>query len=88
MTIVSQRLQLLFFDSRRGLGIFLLSTVFKPALRPTQSAIQWVEGALSSEVKRLQREAVHPPPSRAGVKNAWRYNFTPSLVRLHGVVLS
>jgi hypothetical protein len=33
--------------SRQGLGIFLLTTVFRPALGPTQSPIQCVPGALS-----------------------------------------
>jgi hypothetical protein len=31
------------------------------------------EGLLSLEVKRWGREAYHPPPSRAEVKNAWNY---------------
>jgi len=33
------------------------------------------------------READHSPPSRAEVKNAWRYTSTPP-IRLHFVVLS
>jgi hypothetical protein len=35
------------FDSRRGLGIFLFTTVSSPALEPTQPHIQWVPGAIS-----------------------------------------
>jgi hypothetical protein len=75
------------FDSRRGLGIFLLTTVSRMALGPNQPPIQGVPGALSLGVKRPVREADHSPPSSAEVKNAWSYTSTPS-VRLHVVVLS
>jgi len=34
------------FDSRRGLGIFLV-TMSRPALVPTQPPIQWEPGAVS-----------------------------------------
>jgi hypothetical protein len=44
------------FDSRLGLGIFLLPP------------IQWVPGALSLGVKRPGREVDHSPPSSAEVK--------------------
>jgi hypothetical protein len=56
------------FDSPRGLGIFLFSTASKTALGPTQPPIQWVGGALTLGVKRPGREADHPPPSSAEVK--------------------
>jgi hypothetical protein len=56
------------FDSRWGLGIFLFTTVSRTALGPTQPPIQWVLGALSLEVKRLESEADHSPPSSAEVK--------------------
>jgi hypothetical protein len=39
------------FDSRRGLGIFLITIASRTALRPTQPPIQWVPGALSLGVK-------------------------------------
>jgi hypothetical protein len=68
------------FVSRQGLGIFLLTTVSRTALGPTQSPIQWVTGALSLGVKRPGREADHSPPSSAEVKNAWSYTFTPPYV--------
>jgi hypothetical protein len=48
--------------------------------------IQWVPGALSTEVKWQGRKADHSPPS-AEVKNAWSYTFTLP-IRLHGVVIS
>jgi hypothetical protein len=74
-------------DSRRGLGIFLLTTASTTALGPTQPPIQCVQGALSLGVKRTGCEADHSPPSSARVKNASSYTFTPS-IGLHGVVLS
>jgi hypothetical protein len=49
------------FESRQGLGIFLFTTAFRPALGPTQPTIP---GALSLGVKRSGREA----PSSAEVK--------------------
>jgi hypothetical protein len=75
------------FDSRRGLGTFLFTTVFRTAVGPTQSPIQWVPGALFLGVKWPGREADHSPPSSAEVKNAWSHTSTPP-IRLHGVVLS
>jgi hypothetical protein len=36
---------------------------------PTQSPIQWVQGSFYSGVKRPGREADHPPPASAEVKN-------------------
>jgi hypothetical protein len=66
------------------------------ALGPTQPPIQWVPGALSPDVKRLEREADHSPSSGAEVKNAWSYTSTPHFmawclvkyrIRLYGLVL-
>jgi hypothetical protein len=51
-----------------GAGIFLFTTMSRMALGPTQPPIQWVPGALSLGVKRLEREADHSPPSSAKVK--------------------
>jgi hypothetical protein len=58
----------LWFDSRRGLGIFLFMTAFRTALVPTQPPIQWLPRALSLRLKRLGRESYHSPPSSAEVK--------------------
>jgi hypothetical protein len=71
------------FESRQELGIFLLTTVSRPALGPTQLPIQWVQGALPLGVKRPEREADHLPPSSAEVKNEWSYTSTP-LIRFYG----
>jgi len=58
----------LWFDSRRGLGIFLFTTASRTALELTRPPVQWVPGALSLGVKRPGREAGHSPPSSAEVK--------------------
>jgi hypothetical protein len=56
------------FESRQGLGIFLLTNASRPDVGSTQPRIQWVRGALCLRVKRLKREADHPPPSSSEVK--------------------
>jgi len=56
------------FDSRQGLGIFLFTTASRTVLEPIQSPIQWLVEALSLGLKRPEREADHPPPSTADVK--------------------
>jgi hypothetical protein len=68
------------FDSRRGVGIFLFTTVSRMALGATQPSIQWVPGALSFGVKWPGREADHSPPSSAEVKNEWSYASTPQYI--------
>jgi hypothetical protein len=68
------------FNSRRGLGIFLFSTASSPALGPTQPPIQWVPEAPSPGVKRSWRKADHSTPSSAEVKNAWSYTSTRQYV--------
>jgi hypothetical protein len=76
------------FKSRQVLGIFLFTTVSRPALGPIQPPIQEVPRALSLRVKRPGREADHSSPyTSAEVKNAWSYTFAPP-VCLHGVVSS
>jgi hypothetical protein len=46
------------------LGIYLLTTTSSPALWPTQSPIQWIQGALSVGANRTGREADRSPRSR------------------------
>jgi hypothetical protein len=74
------------FDFRPGLGIFLFTTVSRPALGPIRPPIQWVPRAPSLGVKRPGREADHSPTSSAEVKNSWSYTSTPP-IHLHGMVL-
>jgi hypothetical protein len=50
-----------------GLGIFLLNSVSRTALGPSQPPMQWVPGALFLGLKRPGREADHSPPSSAEV---------------------
>jgi hypothetical protein len=60
-----------------GPGIFLFSTVSKPALGLSQPPIQWVPGDLSLGVKRSGREVHHSPTSSAEFKNAWSCTSAP-----------
>jgi hypothetical protein len=68
------------FESRQKLGIFLFTTASRPVPDPTLPPIQWVAGSLSLGVKWSRREADHPPPSSAEVKNAWSYTSTPQYI--------
>jgi hypothetical protein len=61
------------FKSWKGLGIFFTFV----ALGPTQPPSQWLQGALSLELKRPGREADQSPPSSAEEKNARIYTSTP-----------
>jgi hypothetical protein len=72
------------FGFREGMGIFLFTTAFRPALGPTQPPIQWVPAALSFRLKWPDREVDHSPPSSTEIKNAWRYTSTPP-VRIRSV---
>jgi hypothetical protein len=76
------------FESRQGLGIFLLTTASRPALGPTQPPVQWVPGALSLGVKWPGREADHLPPSSAEVKDCMElYLHSPNTPLWRGVQL-
>jgi hypothetical protein len=73
---LSQFIKLGYRLNDRGIGVrfmeardFLFFTTFRPALRPTQSSIQWVPGAHSPGIKWPGEEADHSPPSSAKVKN-------------------
>jgi hypothetical protein len=55
-------------------GFFLSATASRPTLGPTQLPIQWVPGAVSSEVKRPRREADHSP-----------HHLEPK-IRMHGTI--
>jgi hypothetical protein len=56
---------------------FVFSASSRPVLGPTQPPIQWVQWALSLEVKRPGREADHLPPTSAEVQKTWIYTSTP-----------
>jgi hypothetical protein len=60
-----------------GWEFFLFTTTSGAALGPAQPPVRWVPGALSLGMRRPVREADHPTPSSAEVKNAWSYNSTP-----------
>jgi hypothetical protein len=76
------------FDSWKGLGIFLFTTVSRTALGPMQPPIQWVPGALSLGVKQPGGGADHSPPSNAEVKECVQlYIHSPSMPSWHGAQL-
>jgi hypothetical protein len=62
------------FESRQGLGIFLLTTVSRLTLGPTQPLGSRIT---FPTVNRPVREADHSPPPTAEVKNAWNYTSAP-----------
>jgi hypothetical protein len=59
---------------------FLLSTLSRQVLEPTQPPLEWVPGVLSVGLKRLGCEAHHSPPASAEVENTWIYVSTPPYV--------
>jgi hypothetical protein len=73
-------------DSQKGHEIVLYSTAPRPALGPTQPPIQWIQGALSSEIRRHRRVACHWPPFSAEVKIGGAISSLS--IFLHGVVLN
>jgi hypothetical protein len=67
------------FESRQELRIFLFTTRSRLALGPTQPPIQWLQMALSLEVKRSRREADHSHPSSDEVKKCMElYIYSPT----------
>jgi len=64
------------FDSQQGLEIFLFTTVSRPTMRPTQTPIQWIMGALFLGVQWPGHETDHSLPPMAEVKKAWSYTST------------
>jgi hypothetical protein len=59
---------------------FLLSTVSRLPLWPTQPSVQCVLGTLSSGVKWLGCETDHSLPTSAEVKNMLIYTTTPPYI--------
>jgi hypothetical protein len=70
------------FNSRQEQwwDFFLFANSSRPALGPTQPPNEWVPGALTPGVKRLEREGDHSPPSSAEIKNASIYSSIPQYV--------
>jgi len=60
------------------MGNFLFVTASRPALGPNQPPIHCVQEVVTLAVRRPGREIDHSPPSRAEVKNTWRYTSTPN----------
>jgi hypothetical protein len=56
------------FDPRQSQSTFLLASVPRPALRPTQPPVQWEQGILSWGKARPGRDTDHSLPSSADVK--------------------
>ena len=56
-----------------GQEVFLHSRASRVVLGSTHPPLQWVHVLLSLGVKWVQREACHPSPSNAEVKNEWSY---------------
>jgi hypothetical protein len=75
-------------DSRQEQNIFLLASVYRPALGPTQPPIQLVPGALSPVVKRPGRQTDHSPPSSAEAKKEWSYDSTSPYVYIAWCLMS
>jgi hypothetical protein len=83
------------FKSQQRLKIFLFTIMSRPALRPTQSTIQWVPRGLSLGIKWLGHEADHSNPSNVNVKNVCSYTSIPQYAlmawclvkKLHGQTL-
>jgi hypothetical protein len=76
------------FESRKGLGIFLLTTTSRPVVGPAQPPIQWVPEALSLGVKRPGCEADHSHPSSAEVKECVEiYLHSPNMPSWRGARL-
>jgi hypothetical protein len=79
-SFLNEEIGVLGFDSRRGLGISLLTTASRTALGPTQPPIKWVPGVLSLGVQWQRREADHSPESSDEIMNAWSYTSAPQYV--------
>jgi hypothetical protein len=59
---------------------FHFSILSRPALGSTQRPIQWIQEALSPEVKQRAHEADHSSPTTSKVKKTRIYTSTPPYV--------
>jgi hypothetical protein len=60
-----------------GAGTFSLRLHVQTGCVAHPASIQWVSGALSPGVNRLECEADHSPSYNTEVKNAWEHNLIP-----------
>jgi hypothetical protein len=68
--VLSYGLDDLGFESQQELGVFIFTTVSRPALGPTHPPIQWVPAAFSLGIKHPGHEADHSPTSTAEFEDA------------------
>jgi hypothetical protein len=66
--------------------IFPYSTAPRPVLGSIQPPIKWVPRVLTPEIKRVEYEADHSPPSNAEIKSGGDILHSPAC--LHGIVLN
>jgi len=65
------------FDWGQGLKVSRFSKWSGLAVRPTNSPVLWIFGAVDPGVKRQGFEANYLPPSSAEVKNGWKCILIP-----------
>jgi hypothetical protein len=53
----------------RGKGFFSVTSVSRPALRPTQPPVQWFRGSFPGSKSWPESDADHSPTSSAEVEN-------------------
>lgn len=73
------------FDFQWVQEMFTFSKMFRPALWPTQSPIQWAPVIISPQVKQLGNKADHSPPFSVTARNEWSYTSAPTCP--HGMQL-
>jgi hypothetical protein len=60
-----------------GSGDFSFCISFTSVMEPTEPLFEWFPMELPPEIWRQEREADHPFPHNAKVKNVWSYTSTP-----------
>jgi hypothetical protein len=72
-------------EVRRGETIFLVASVSRPALRPTQPLVQWVPGVLSLGLKRVRGVTLTTHPHVVSRSRMSRSYTSSPPKRLRGV---
>jgi hypothetical protein len=65
-------------------SIFLLTSVSRPSLGPTQPPVQWVPGPFPEGKAQSGHDVDHSPPTSAEFVNVFRSHTSSPPVRLHG----